>query len=134
MTDFGKFVQTRRKVLKLTQTQLARQLGVDATIISGIERGVRTPSDVAFIDQLGRALALDSDGQHELKAVAESSRRMLRLSEPLPLYKFQVISALVGDHALTKTDMETIAKVHAAIIQIRNATAGAVGIDNGGSI
>lgn len=134
MTDLGKFVRTRRKALKLTQTQLAHQLGIDDASISGIERGVRTPGDVVFIDQLGRALALDSDGQRELKAVAESSRRLLRLSKPLPLYKYQVISALVGDQALTEADMETIAKVHAAIVQIRNATAGAVGIDNGGSI
>jgi transcriptional regulator with XRE-family HTH domain len=134
VTDLGNFVRTRRKALKLTQTELARQLGVDDASISGIERGVRTPSDVVFIDQLGRALALDSNGQSELKAVAESSRRLLRLSEPLPLYKYQVISALVGDQALTKAEMETIAKVHAAIIEIRNATAGAAGIDNGGAM
>jgi transcriptional regulator with XRE-family HTH domain len=124
----------RRKALKITQTELARQLGVDDASISGIERGVRTPGDIVFIDQLGRALALDSAGQRELKAVAESSRRLLRLPEPLPLYKYQVISALVGDKHLTEADMETIANVHAAIVQNRSATAGAVGIDNGGSM
>lgn len=134
MTDLGKFIRTRRKVLDLTQTQLAQRVGVDDAYISAIERGVRTPGDVVFIDQLGRALALDSDGKRELEAVAESSKRLVRLSDPLPRYKYQVIAALVRDQALTEADMETIAKVHAAIIQIRNATAGAVGSTNGGSM
>lgn len=131
VTDFGKFVRTRRKALKLTQTELARRLGVDDAYISAIERGVRTPGDVVFIDQLGRALALDADGRLGLEAVAESSKRLLRLSDPLPLYKYQVIAALVRDQHLTEADMDTIAKVHAAIVQIRNATAAAVSIDGG---
>ncbi|MEK7888844.1 helix-turn-helix transcriptional regulator [Burkholderia contaminans] len=131
VTDFGKFVRTRRKALKLTQTELARRLGVDDAYISAIERGVRTPGNVVFIDQLGRALALDADGRLELEAVAESSKRLLRLSDPLPLYKYQVIAALVRDQHLTEADMDTIAKVHAAIVQIRNATAAAVSIDGG---
>ncbi|WP_322881103.1 helix-turn-helix domain-containing protein [Pandoraea sputorum] len=131
MTDFGKFTRNRRKTLKLTQTELARRLGVDDAYISAIERGVRTPGDVVFIEQLGRALALDASGQSELEAVAESSKRLLRLSDPLPLYKYRVIAALVRDSSLTESDMETIAKVHAAIVQIRNATAGAVGIESG---
>ncbi|WP_230323550.1 helix-turn-helix domain-containing protein [Burkholderia pseudomallei] len=131
VTDIGKFVRTRRKALKLTQTELARLLGVDDAYISAIERGVRTPGDVVFIDQLGRALALDAAGRLELEAVAESSKRLLRLSDPLPLYKYQVIAALVRDQHLTEADMDTIAKVHAAIVQIRNATAAAVSIDGG---
>ncbi|WP_236668410.1 helix-turn-helix domain-containing protein [Burkholderia sp. ISTR5] len=134
VTDFGKFVRARRKVLKLTQTELARRLGVDDAYVSAIERGVRTPGDVVFIDQLGRALALDIDGRLELEEVAESSKRLLRLSDPLPLYKYRVIAALVGDQALTEADMETIAKVHAAIVQIRNATASTVSIDSGGAM
>ncbi|WP_244124068.1 helix-turn-helix transcriptional regulator [Burkholderia gladioli pv. alliicola] len=44
-------------MLKLTQTELARRLGVDDAYVSAIERGVRTPGDFVFIDQLGRALA-----------------------------------------------------------------------------
>lgn len=132
MTDLGKFIRTRRKVLDLTQTQLAQRLGVDDAYISAIERGVRTPGDVVFIDQLGQALALDADGKRVLEAVAESSKRLVRLSDPLPLYKYQVIAALVRDQSLTEVDMETIAKVHAAIVQIRNATAGTVGIASGG--
>ncbi|WP_346268568.1 helix-turn-helix transcriptional regulator [Burkholderia vietnamiensis] len=36
MTDFGKFVRARRKMLKLTQTELARRLGVDDAYISAI--------------------------------------------------------------------------------------------------
>lgn len=134
MTDFGKFIRVRRKALKLTQTELARRLGVDDAYISAIERGVRTPGDVVFIDQLGRDLALDVDGRLELEEVAESSKRLLRLSDPLPLYKYRVIAALVADQALTEADMETIAKVHAAIVQIRNATASTVSIDSGGAM
>jgi transcriptional regulator with XRE-family HTH domain len=132
VTDLGNFIRIRRKERKLTQTELARRLGVDDAYISAIERGVRTPGDAVFIDQLGRALALGSDSQRELEAVAESSRRLLRLSDPLPLYKYQVISALVKDQALTEADMETIAKVHAAIVLIRNAKVGAVSTTDGG--
>ncbi|WP_024905186.1 helix-turn-helix domain-containing protein [Robbsia andropogonis] len=123
MTELGKFVRERRKILGLSQTQLAQRLGVDDAYISAIERGVRTPGELAFIRQLAAALELDAAAVARLEAVAESSKRLVRLSAPLPLYKYEVLSALVSDGALTEADMKTIADVHAAIEKIRRATA-----------
>lgn len=132
MTELGKFVREHRKSLGLSQTQLAQRLGVDDAYVSAIERGVRTPGDIAFIRQLATALKLDVAAVAQLEAVAASSKRLVRLSDPLPLYKYEVLSALVSDDALTEADMRTIAQVHAAIGQIRKATTAAIRTESKG--
>lgn len=47
MTNLGNFVRTRRRELRISQTELARRVGVDDGYISSIERGIRTPDGVA---------------------------------------------------------------------------------------
>lgn len=84
-TNLGNFVRARRRELGISQTELARRVGVDDAYISAIERGIRTPDGVVFIDQLGAALALDVDGRLELATVAACSQRYIHLSDPLAL-------------------------------------------------
>jgi transcriptional regulator with XRE-family HTH domain len=115
VTNLGNFVRTRRRELHISQAELARRVGVDDGYISSIERGVRTPNGVAFIEQLGDALNLDADSKRELAVAATCSQRYIHLSDPLPAYKYQVIAALVHDPGLSEEDMDAIARVHAAI-------------------
>lgn len=127
VTNLGNFVRTRRRELRITQTELARRVGVDDAYISAIERGIRTPDGVAFIEQLGDALNLDVDGRQELVTVATCSQRYIHLSDPLPVYKYQVIADLVRDQGLSEEDMEAIAHVHAAIRRNRKMAIGPTG-------
>jgi transcriptional regulator with XRE-family HTH domain len=55
-----------RKIAGLTQEQLARTAGVDATIISRLERGIRQTASYVTIVRLARALNLEPE---ELLAV-----------------------------------------------------------------
>lgn len=121
VTNLGNFVRARRRELCISQTELARRVGVDDAYISAIERGIRTPDGVAFLEQLGDALNLDANGKQELAIVATCSQRYIHLSDPLPVYKYQVIAALVRDEGLSEEDMEAFARVHAAMRRNRNA-------------
>lgn len=53
LTKFGQNAQSLRKERKLSQEKLAERAGLDATYISGIERGVRNPSVVAVVRLAG---------------------------------------------------------------------------------
>jgi transcriptional regulator with XRE-family HTH domain len=55
---FGAILRHRRQTLKLTQSQLARKLGVEGSHIAYLERGQRRPS-VALIKRLADALELE---------------------------------------------------------------------------
>ena len=54
---FGTFIQTRRKELGMTQTQLAEKLGVTDKAISRWERGVGFP-DISLLEPLAQALGV----------------------------------------------------------------------------
>ena len=55
LTRFGENARNLRKKKNLSQEKLAELAGMDATYISGIERGVRNPSVLAVV-QLMNAL------------------------------------------------------------------------------
>jgi transcriptional regulator with XRE-family HTH domain len=57
-----------RRIAGLTQQQLADKAGVDATIISRLERGARATASYATIVRLARALNLEPE---ELVAVTK---------------------------------------------------------------
>ena len=44
MKDYRAIIKNKREVLKLSQHQLARQLGITQTFLSEIERGRKNPS------------------------------------------------------------------------------------------
>lgn len=134
MTALGHFIRNRRKALGLTQTQLARRIGVDDGYISAIERGMRTPDGCAFLDELAKGLDLDMAARSQLASTAKGSKRYIRLPDQMPLRKHEVISALVRDMALTEADIEAIAGVHAAIVRNRSTAAAAQGMSHGGSM
>jgi transcriptional regulator with XRE-family HTH domain len=59
LDSFGKNVKTQREANGLTQEKLAEKAELDATYISGIERGVRNPSLLSII-RIAKALETNS--------------------------------------------------------------------------
>ena len=53
----GQNVRKRREARELTQEKLAERAGLDATYISGIERGLRNPG-IKNVAKLAKALGL----------------------------------------------------------------------------
>jgi transcriptional regulator with XRE-family HTH domain len=55
LTALGLNVRKRREARELTQEKLAERAGLDATYISGIERGLRNPG-IKNVAKLAKAL------------------------------------------------------------------------------
>ncbi len=60
VTDFGKRLAKRRKELHMTQSELARILGVSPQYISITEQGKRSPS-ISFLAELAKQLGVTTD-------------------------------------------------------------------------
>jgi transcriptional regulator with XRE-family HTH domain len=61
LKQFGNNARNLRKDKELSQEKLAELAGLDATYISGIERGVRNPSLVAIVQLAGALQAAPGD-------------------------------------------------------------------------
>ncbi len=59
LDTFGKNLKTQREAKSLTQEKLAEKAELDATYISGIERGVRNPSLLSII-RIAKALGTEA--------------------------------------------------------------------------
>ena len=57
LSTLGLNVRERREARALTQEKLAERAGLDATYISGIERGLRNPG-IKNVAKLAKALGL----------------------------------------------------------------------------
>jgi transcriptional regulator with XRE-family HTH domain len=60
VTDFGKRLAQRRQEMGMTQSELARALGVTSQYISITEQGKRSPS-LTFLAGLARLLGVTTD-------------------------------------------------------------------------
>lgn len=59
MSEFGNFIETKRKKLGKTLRELAKELGISVTYICDIEKGNRKPSDNTFYTKLAQSLNLN---------------------------------------------------------------------------
>ena len=59
LAKLGLNVRKRREARELTQEKLAERAGLDATYISGIERGLRNPG-IKNVAKLAKALGLST--------------------------------------------------------------------------
>lgn len=95
-SSLGHLVRNRRKELGLTQDELAGSLGVDASYITKIERGKRSPG-LDLVVTMAETLGLPPDEvlshtkhAHAYNAVFSKSVHHLRLAEAAPDYGPQV--------------------------------------------
>lgn len=124
MTALGVFIRQRRVSRELTQADLARQIGVDATYISGIESGRKRPGSAQLLRAVGDALQLDEEGRLALQKAADLSRRSLRLSAELSPEKSELMNAFAADLPyLDASGVEILANVLAALRLQRNGIA-----------
>src|SRR6266852_9219511 len=80
--SFGELLKTYRKRKRLTQKQLAQQLGVHANTISSWELGTYLPDTRGLVLELARHLALD---EQETRQLLEASLTALSPHWLLPL-------------------------------------------------
>lgn len=59
LTKLGLNVRKRREARELTQEKLAERAGLDATYISGIERGLRNPG-IKNVAKIAKALGFST--------------------------------------------------------------------------
>ncbi|MEF2251288.1 helix-turn-helix transcriptional regulator [Ralstonia solanacearum] len=124
MTALGVFIRQRRVSRDLTQADLARQIGVDATYISGIESGRKRPGSTQLLKAIGDALQLNEEGRAALQKAADLSRRSLRLSAELSPEKSELMNAFAADLPyLDASGVEILANVLAALRLQRNGIA-----------
>ncbi|MFJ1258077.1 helix-turn-helix domain-containing protein [Cupriavidus sp. CuC1] len=97
MTALGDFIRQHRTDRNLTQAELARRVGINATYINAIETGRKRPDGRQLLGALAVALQLDDDGRCGLVTAAELSQRMLRLPEELSPAKHELVRALIED-------------------------------------
>ncbi|MHC6050340.1 helix-turn-helix domain-containing protein [Ralstonia solanacearum] len=123
MSALGDFVRQRRSNCDLTQADLARLVGVDATYINGIESGRKRPGGSQLLQALGDALQLDAAGRQELYRRADLSQRSLRLPEELSLEKSELVRSLIVDLPRFETEeVDIVANVLAALRRQRDRT------------
>src|SRR6266849_3875439 len=80
--SFGELLKTHRKRKRLTQKQLAQQLGVHANTISSWELGTYLPDTRGLVLELARHLALD---EQEIRQLLEASLTALSPHWLVPL-------------------------------------------------
>jgi tetratricopeptide (TPR) repeat protein len=82
LSSFGELLKTHRKRKRLTQKQLAQQLGVHANTISSWELGTYLPDTRGLVLELARHLALD---EQETRQLLEASLTALSPHWLVPL-------------------------------------------------
>lgn len=77
-TPFGIMLKDKRENAKLSQGELAEELGKTAQYISNIEKGKNnSPPDDADLQKLIKKLALDSEDAFKFRLLAYADRGML---------------------------------------------------------
>lgn len=97
---FGKMILRRRKELRLTQSQLAKRIGVQPNYIVYLEKGERKPSD-RTVRKIADALGLDKGDLY--LAANPQVREFLHIEEGNKVSRDQMpdgLQALLEDEAL----------------------------------
>ncbi|WP_174424436.1 helix-turn-helix domain-containing protein [Cupriavidus basilensis] len=136
MTALGDFVRRHRVERDLTQAELARRAGVNATYINAIETGRNRPDGPQILNALAEALGLDAHGRQALRKAAELSQRMLRLPEELSPAEHEFVRALVDELPRLGTPaLDILTNVLAALrLQRTQTSVPLLGSGQGGSM
>ncbi len=126
MTPLSLFIRRHRRRLGLTQADLARRVGCDATYINAIETGRRRPDGLQFLGALAVALELGTDDRMALGEAATLSKRSLRVPDALTAEQREVIATLMDDLKGYKGDEMALLKSVLDVLRRRSASDGAV--------
>ncbi|MDR8029530.1 helix-turn-helix domain-containing protein [Burkholderia cenocepacia] len=95
MTPFSNALVHYRKRAGLSQTNLAKQLGVAIQYVWKLERGVKPPPSLEQIERIAAALGMDEADVASLLDAARDSQKKLRLPDDLHSDTLRVINRLV---------------------------------------
>lgn len=94
MTPFALFLERIRRSRRLQQKQLAVDLGIQASYLSLLEKGRKSPPSKAVLEKLINVLGLNPDEQAELWICVEQSQRTLQLPDHMDVMEYQMINEL----------------------------------------
>ncbi|KWO10351.1 XRE family transcriptional regulator [Burkholderia cenocepacia] len=95
MTPFSNALVNYRKRAGLSQTNLAKQLGVAIQYVWKLERGVKPPPSVEQIERIAAALSMGEADVASLLEAARDSQKKLRLPDDLHSDTLRLINRLV---------------------------------------
>lgn len=113
----GKRIRGQREALRLSQTQLAKKLGVQASYVAYIENNQRRPS-LPLVKRIARALGLDPRevfflSHPEAKSLLGESERPKPAGsrETDPWRQFLSSRALLKQHRVTASELKVLKQV-----------------------
>ena len=95
MTPFSNALVYYRKRAGLSQTNLAKQLGVAIQYVWKLERGVKPPPSLEQIERIAAALDMGKTDVASLLEAARDSQKKLRLPDDLHSDTLRVTNRLV---------------------------------------
>ena len=79
MVHLGKVVHMRRRLLKISQIELADMAGLNRTYISDVERGTRCPS-ITVVRSIAKALDMSAGTLIEMAELSELNGTRLKVT------------------------------------------------------
>ncbi|VWB31817.1 helix-turn-helix domain-containing protein [Burkholderia lata] len=108
MTPFSNALVHYRKCAGLSQTNLAKQLGVAIQYVWKLERGVKPPPSLEQIERIAAALDMSEADVASLLEAARDSQKKLRLPDDLHSDTLRVINRLVRASTRLNGDQITL--------------------------
>jgi len=90
MGAFGERIKARREELRLTQSEIAKKVGLTNTYISAMENGSKPPPPYAIVRGLAAALEMDEEELWELAEKERKKRALERVRGKPASFKKQV--------------------------------------------
>lgn len=121
ITPLGRFICRVRTARRLSQKQLALQLGVDPSYLSRVESGLKTPANISFLDSVIDVLSLSPDEAAELYCVSQASQNSFPIprasTERVRLLMRELMSSVpkLNESQLTFLEV-TVAAINAGVI------------------
>lgn len=117
MATFGDVIKNKRLELGLTQTQLAKKLGIAQNYIAYLEKNERKPSN-AILKKLGNCLSIPIDNLYllanpEVKNIFPKEAIQEALSLPIFLRDLKNDKLLRKKHDISDDDIKMLASIKA---------------------
>ncbi|MBN3834427.1 helix-turn-helix transcriptional regulator [Burkholderia sp. Ac-20344] len=116
MTPFSNALVYYRKRAGLSQTNLAKQLGVAIQYVWKLERGVKPPPLLGQIERIAAALDMGEADVASLLEAARDSQKKLRLPDDLHSDTLRVINRLV--QAATRLNGDEVTQLDELVARI----------------
>ncbi|RXZ36081.1 XRE family transcriptional regulator [Oxalobacteraceae bacterium CAVE-383] len=102
----------------MTQSELARRLGIHASYLSTIEHGAKSPANSAFLFSIASSLQLTVKETEELIAAAKISKRKINLPAGMSIAGYELAETLMKAlESLNDDELQDIASLMEVVIR-----------------